>query len=66
MDRRQGCRKPVLGQLGSGTLSWRWVSPQQRKPVAGQRANKEPDCAVVVDTQLGMGSGMHVQITHFK
>ena len=56
----------ALGQLGSGMLSWTLVSPQHRKPNAGQRANNDPDCAVGVATQLGMGSGMHVQIMLFK
>lgn len=66
MDRRQGCGKRALGQLGSGMLSGVWGSPQHRKPNLGQRANEEPDCAVVVDTQLGMGSRINVQIVLFK
>lgn len=52
--------KCTLGQLGSGALSWTWGSPQHRKPNLEQRADKKPDCAVVVDTHLRMGSVMHV------
>lgn len=55
-----------LGAAGVRTLNGTWGSPQHRNPNAGQRANKEPDCAVVVDTQLRMGSGIYVWIMPLK
>lgn len=54
------------GAVGVRMLNGTWGSLQHRNPNPGERANQEPDCAVVVDTQLGMGSGIYVQIMLLK